>query len=129
MSALRLDWIADSTFSELKKLRVLDLRNNSLRQVQQSSLASPPALQEVYLSGKLWTLSAVRGSVSKPVRRDVLNSNAFYSVYHLKCNPTTITSYYGTKMKSEAGPTLFNLPCDIRVRVTLIARPLPTPLV
>jgi hypothetical protein len=28
---------------------------------------------------------------------------SLYRVYHLKRNPTTIT-YYGTKMKSEAGP-------------------------
>jgi Leucine-rich repeat (LRR) protein len=60
MSGLRLDWVVDSTFSELKKLRVLDLRNNSLRQLQQSSLGSPPALQEVYLSGKLRRLSAAK---------------------------------------------------------------------
>jgi Leucine-rich repeat (LRR) protein len=53
MSGLRLDWIADSTFSELKNLRLLDLRDNSLRQIEKSALASQPALQEVYLSGKL----------------------------------------------------------------------------
>jgi Leucine-rich repeat (LRR) protein len=51
-----MDAITDSTFASLKKLRVLDLRNNNLRQLQQSALAAPPALQEVYLSGK-WTLT------------------------------------------------------------------------
>lgn len=58
VSGLRLDAIADSTFASLKKLRVLDLRNNKLRQLQQSALAAPPALQEVYLSENPWDCSA-----------------------------------------------------------------------
>jgi len=58
VSGLRLDAIADSTFARLKKLRVLDLRNNKLRQLQQSALAAPPDLQEVYLSGNPWDCSA-----------------------------------------------------------------------
>lgn len=58
VSGLRLDAIADSTFASLKKLRVLDLRNNKLRQLQQGALAAPPALQEVYLSGNPWDCSA-----------------------------------------------------------------------
>jgi hypothetical protein len=49
---VRLPSIEDSTFSSLKKLRVLDLRNNSLGQLQQSALTAPLALQQVYLSGK-----------------------------------------------------------------------------
>jgi Leucine-rich repeat (LRR) protein len=56
ISGLRLLSIADSTFSSLKKLRVLDLRGNNLRQLQHTALAAPPALQEVYLSGE-WILT------------------------------------------------------------------------
>jgi Leucine-rich repeat (LRR) protein len=52
VSGLRLDSVVDSTFSRLKKLRVLDLRGNNLRQLRHSVLASPPTLREVYLSGK-----------------------------------------------------------------------------
>jgi Leucine-rich repeat (LRR) protein len=52
VSGLRLDSVVDSTFSRLQNLRVLDLRGNNLRQLQPSALASPPALLEVYLSGK-----------------------------------------------------------------------------
>jgi hypothetical protein len=48
-----------------------------------------------------------------------------YGVYHLKRNPTTIT-YCGTRMKSEAGPPPPKVPCDTRVKVTLVARPLLT---
>jgi hypothetical protein len=52
-------------------------------------------------------------------------------VYYLKSNPTTIT-YYGTKMKSETGPPCVmdssNLPGDTLVKVTLVARPLLTPV-
>jgi Leucine-rich repeat (LRR) protein len=52
VSGLKLGSVVDSTFSRLKKLRVLDLRGNNLQQLRQSVLASPPALREVYLSGK-----------------------------------------------------------------------------
>ena len=52
VSGLRLDSISDSTFANLKKLRVLDLSNNNLRHLRHSTLAAPPALQQVYLSGK-----------------------------------------------------------------------------
>jgi Leucine-rich repeat (LRR) protein len=52
VSGLRLGSVADSTFFRLKKLRVLDLRGNSLKQLRHSALASPSALREVYLSGK-----------------------------------------------------------------------------
>lgn len=58
ISGVRLPSIEDSTFSSLKKLRVLDLRNNSLRQLQQSALTAPLALQQVYLSGNPWHCSA-----------------------------------------------------------------------
>jgi hypothetical protein len=57
--------------------------------------------------------------------------DALYKVYHLKRNPTRIT-YYGTKMKSEAGPPRIlcspNLLHDTRIKVTLVARPLLTPV-
>jgi Leucine-rich repeat (LRR) protein len=52
VSGLRLGLVVDSTFSRLKKLRVLDLRGNNLRQLRPNALGSPPALREVYLSGK-----------------------------------------------------------------------------
>jgi hypothetical protein len=46
-------------------------------------------------------------------------------VYHLKCNPPTVT-YCGTKIKSEAGPPRVivcpHLSCDTRVKVTQVAR-------
>jgi hypothetical protein len=54
-----------------------------------------------------------------------------YRMYHLKRNSKTIT-HNGTKMKSEAGPPpcnrLFQPPRDTRVKVTLVARPLHTPV-
>jgi len=53
LSGLKIDWVADSTFSQLKKLQVLDLRNNKLKLLQQTVLSSPSALQVVYLSGEL----------------------------------------------------------------------------
>jgi hypothetical protein len=52
-----------------------------------------------------------------------------YRFYHLKYNPTTIN--YGTKMKSEAGPStsqIVRTNCDIRVKVTLAARPMLMPV-
>jgi hypothetical protein len=52
VSGLRLNSVVESTFSRLKKLRLLDLRGNNLRQLPHSALASPPALREVFLSGK-----------------------------------------------------------------------------
>jgi hypothetical protein len=48
------------------------------------------------------------------------------TVYHLNRNPTTIT-YCGTKIKSEAGPARVNSR-ETRVKVTLVARPLLTPV-
>ncbi|XP_023702486.1 protein singed wings 2 isoform X2 [Cryptotermes secundus] len=57
VSGLRLDSVVDSTFSRLKKLRVLDLRGNNLKQLGHSVLASPPALREVFLSGNPWDCS------------------------------------------------------------------------
>jgi hypothetical protein len=54
-----------------------------------------------------------------------------YRMYHLKRNPKTVT-YYGTKLKSEAGLPLVidspNVPHDTEVKVTLVARPLLTPV-
>lgn len=53
-----------------------------------------------------------------------------YRLYHLKCNPTTIT-YCGTKMKLEAGPPRVilspNLPRDNWVKVSVVTRPLLAP--
>jgi Leucine-rich repeat (LRR) protein len=58
VSGLRLDSVADSTFSRLKSLRVLDLRGNNLKQLGHSAVAGPPSLREVYLSGKLISVFA-----------------------------------------------------------------------
>jgi hypothetical protein len=40
-------------------------------------------------------------------RQSLMLRTYLYRVYHLQCNPKTIM-YYGTKMKSEVGPTLCN---------------------
>ncbi|KAJ4436489.1 hypothetical protein ANN_16520 [Periplaneta americana] len=50
LAGLGLEEVAPSTFTELKKLRVLDLRNNSLNHVQRETLSSLADLQEIYLS-------------------------------------------------------------------------------
>jgi hypothetical protein len=61
---------------------------------------------------------------------DFIYSFWYYRVYHLINNPTEIT-YYGTKMKSEAGPPRVidsaRLSRDTRIKVTLVARPLLLP--
>jgi hypothetical protein len=52
-------------------------------------------------------------------------------LYLLKLNPTTI-AYYDTEMESEPGPPRVidspNLPRDTQVKVTLVSRPLLTPV-
>jgi hypothetical protein len=67
-------------------------------------------------------------SLLKPTSPNWCLSN---TVCHLKCNPKTIT-YYNTKIKSEAGLPPCNRfaqsPRDPRVNVTLVARPLLTPV-
>lgn len=57
LAGLGLEEVAPSTFTELKKLRVLDLRNNSLNHVQRETLSTLADLQEIYLSGNPWDCS------------------------------------------------------------------------
>jgi hypothetical protein len=77
VSGLRLDSVAESTFSRLKKLRVLDLRGNNLKQLHHSALAGPTSLREVYLSGKQQLASPPLipiPSQLKPVQALILNT-------------------------------------------------------
>jgi hypothetical protein len=59
------------------------------------------------------------------------NRASFYRVYHLASKPKTIM-YYGTKTKSDTDPPscsrLSQPPLDTRNKVTLVARPLLTPV-
>jgi hypothetical protein len=52
---------------------VLDLRNNSLRQLRQSALAATPALQEVYLSGKWILYSLFREADGHTAAQDIFS--------------------------------------------------------
>jgi hypothetical protein len=63
----------------------------------------------------------------------VVHSTAWYEryrMYHLRCNPRAITCIQvEISNQRQALPSLLdfpNLPCDIRVKVTLVARPLLT---
>jgi hypothetical protein len=58
-------------------------------------------------------------------KSSILRLQYKYTVHHFKWNPTKIT-YYGTTIKSEAGPPPYNTlsqpPHDVRVKDNLAAR-------